>query len=119
VAYALAYPAINAVQHGGFLRIPTFGVPCPTTILTVGLLMLTSPRWKSLGIVPIIWSVIGGSAACLLGVSADYALPIAGAALAVFHWQDRVRDVWELARGHAPLRLPRVPEATVGKRSSR
>jgi len=38
-------------------------------------------------IVPIIWSAIGGSAAFLLGVSADYALPVAGAALAVFAWQ--------------------------------
>jgi hypothetical protein len=35
----------------------------------------------------VIWSVIGGSAAFLLGVSADYALPIAGMALAVFSFQ--------------------------------
>ena len=38
--------------------------------------------------VPIVWSVIGGSAAFLLGVSADYVLPVAGAALAVFEWQE-------------------------------
>ena len=84
VAYALIYPAINAVQHDSLLRIPTFGLPCPTTILTGGLLLLASPRSRALAVVPLIWSVIGGSAAVLLGVSADYALPVTGVALAVF-----------------------------------
>ena len=84
VVYALLYPAINALEHGSILKIPTFGLPCPTTIFTAGLLLLAAPRSGTLAIVPIIWSVVGGSAAFLLGVSADYALPVAGAALAVF-----------------------------------
>jgi hypothetical protein len=42
---------------------------------------LAREPWRSF---PSSWSVIGGSAALLLGVSADYALPVAGAALAVF-----------------------------------
>jgi Family of unknown function (DUF6064) len=87
VAYALAYPAINAVQHHSILRIPTFGLPCPTTILTGGLLLIASPRSRMLTIVPMIWSVIGGSAAILLGVTADLALSITGVALAVFELQ--------------------------------
>ena len=33
------------------------------------------------------WSVVGGSAADLFGVRADYALPIAGVALAIFSLQ--------------------------------
>ena len=87
IVYALVYPAINAVQHASVVRIPTFGLPCPTTILTGGLLLLAWPRSKSLAIVPIIWSAIGGSAALLLGVSADYALPVTGVALAAFGLQ--------------------------------
>ena len=83
VAYSFVYPAINAAQHGTFSRIPTFGVPCPTTIFTAGLLMLATPRPWALSIVPIVWSAIGGSAASLLGVRADYALPVAGVALAL------------------------------------
>jgi len=86
VAYALVYPLINALQHDSLLRIPTFGLPCPTTIFTGGLLLLASPRSKTLAIVPMIWSAIGGSAV-LLGVSADYALPATGVALAVFELQ--------------------------------
>lgn len=91
VGYALLYPAINAVQHVSVVRIPTFGLPCPTTILTGGLLLLAWPRLRILAIVPVIWSAIGGSAAFLLGVSADYALPVTGVALAVFELQKSER----------------------------
>ena len=83
VAYSLLYPAINAAQHGTWSRIPTFGVPCPTTIFTAGLLLLAKEASWRLSLVPVIWSVIGGSAAFLLGVRADYALPAAGLALAI------------------------------------
>jgi hypothetical protein len=87
VSYALAYPVINAVQHGSVLRIPTFGLPCPTAILTGGLLLLATPRSRALAVVPVIWSAIGGSAASVLGVSADYALPVTGVVLTVFELQ--------------------------------
>ena len=33
IGYSLVYPAINAAQHGTFVRIPAFGVPCPTRSL--------------------------------------------------------------------------------------
>jgi hypothetical protein len=84
VAYSLVYPAINAVQHLTVSRIPTFGVPCPTTIFTAGFLMLAAPGGWPLAIIPVIWSLVGGSAAALLDVRADYALPIAGIGLAIF-----------------------------------
>ena len=84
VAYSLVYPAINAAEHLSVSRIPTFGVPCPTMIFTAGMLMLATPRSWRLSIVPVIWSLIGGSAAFLLGVHADYALPLAGIALTIF-----------------------------------
>jgi hypothetical protein len=84
IAYSLAYPAINAIDHRSLWRIPTFGLPCPTTILTAGVLMLATPQSWSLSTVPVIWSAIGGSAAFLLGVRADVALPIAGLAVAIF-----------------------------------
>ena len=87
IAYSLLYPGINAVQHFSVSRIPAFGVPCPTMIFTAGVLMLASPRSWRLSIIPAMWSIIGGSTANLLGVRADYALPIAGIALAVFSLQ--------------------------------
>jgi hypothetical protein len=84
IVYSLAYPLINAIDHRSLLRSPTFGLPCPTTILTAGVLMLLTPRYRSLSVVPVVWSAIGGSAPFLLGVYADLALPIAGIALAIF-----------------------------------
>ena len=103
VAYSLAYPAINAAQHLSVVRIPTFGVPCPTMIFTAGMLMLATPRSWRLSIVPVIWSLIGGSAAFLLGVHADYALPLAGIALTIFSTQRTSgnwgsRNAWSRSR---------------------
>ena len=98
IAYSLAYPAINALDHRSLLRIPTFGLPCPTTIFTAGVLMLATPRLRGLSTVPVVWSAIGGSAAFLLGVRADMALPIAGTTLAIF-------SVW----GTTPEQLPATP----------
>lgn len=84
IAYSLLYPGVTAVQHGSLTRIPAFGVPCPTMIFTAGMMMFATPRSWRLSIIPVLWAVIGGSAARLMGVRADYALPIAGLALAVF-----------------------------------
>ena len=59
---------------------PLFGVaPCPTTIFTLGLLLLAShPRPMLLAAVPILWAAIGGSAAVLINVPQDWGLLVAG-----------------------------------------
>ena len=80
VGYALGYPLINLL-FGEYPRVPTFGVPCPTTILTVGFLLAAEAVPWTLIIVPVLWSFIGGSAAVLFGVTADLALPLAGVLL--------------------------------------
>lgn len=76
-AYSLvAYPILGLVKTHPYPETPLFGVaPCPTTIFTLGLLLLAShPRPLLLGIVPLLWSVIGGSAAFLLHVPQDLGL---------------------------------------------
>ena len=65
-----------------FPRGPTFGVPYPTTLLTIGWLFAADPPWpKVLALIPIGWAVVGGSAAVLFGVRADLMLWAAGIAL--------------------------------------
>ena len=82
ILYGLAYPAVTLAEGMAFPRVPTFGLPCPTTIFTAGLLMtLERPTW-SVAIVPVVWAVIGGSAAVLFGVTADLMLPVAAVLLA-------------------------------------
>jgi hypothetical protein len=69
-----------------------FGVaPCPTTIFTMGLLLLTEGRTPPhLAIIPVLWALVGGSAVWLLGVPEDLALPIAGlSGLGLILWKNR------------------------------
>jgi hypothetical protein len=81
VVYALLYPALAELFIGAYPSIPTFGVPCPTTLLTIGFLLLTTPLRISLLIIPSAWTVVGGSAAVLFGVLPDWALLAAGLAV--------------------------------------
>ncbi len=86
VAFAMfIYPAFGFWAGHGFMAGPMFGVaPCPTTIFTIGLLMLMRGRgvvWLS--VIPFLWSLIGLAAALQLGMIEDLALPVAGLVLIV------------------------------------
>ena len=80
LGYALAgYPLIGLLAGERYPALPTFGLPCPTTIFTFGLLLWTSPRARwSLAVIPLLWAALGWSAARQLGVVEDYGLLIAG-----------------------------------------
>lgn len=77
---AVAYPLIGWALGHAWPRAPTFGVtPCPMTIFTMGMLLLVAGRTPlHLVAVPVLWSLIGGTAAWFLGVIEDLALPVAG-----------------------------------------
>lgn len=57
-----------------------FGVaPCPTTIFTFGLLLLTrGPVPLRLLVIPLLWALVGASAALHLGVREDLGLVVTG-----------------------------------------
>lgn len=76
--YAFLYPFLTMAAGHAFPATPTFGVPCPTVILTIGLLLTTPAPPPHLTIIPMLWSLIGGSAAHLFSVPTDYALLGAG-----------------------------------------
>ena len=97
VAYAaIAYPLIGLATGHRYPEMPMFGVtPCPITIFTFGMLLLTLrpvPSW--LFVVPFVWSLIGGSAAALLNVPQDWLLLVSGfiASLSIF-FRDRHRTL--------------------------
>jgi hypothetical protein len=80
--YALAYPFVNIALGHEYPLMPTFGVPCPTALLTIGLLLTAAGTVPlALAVIPAIWGFVGGSAAILLGVRADYVLLIGGVLL--------------------------------------
>ena len=78
VVYALVvYPAWSQFAGHPYLETPTFGLPCPTTIFTMGLLAcLVRPCPRSVFIVPVLWSLVGVQAAFLLSVPQDLALAV-------------------------------------------
>lgn len=78
VVYALLYPFFSVLSHA-YPATPTFAVPCPTTLLTLGLFLTVRTGVPiSITIVPVLWALIGGSAAVLLAVSSDFVLLAAG-----------------------------------------
>lgn len=77
---AVIYPLIGIATGHGWPAMPMFGVtPCPVTIFTLGLLLMTvrRPSYWLLAI-PFVWSLIGGSAAILLAVPQDWLLLVSG-----------------------------------------
>ena len=80
----MLYPAIVRAEGHAFPRLPTFGVPCPTAILTIGFLLAAGRSLpRVVAVIPLVWAFIAGSSAFLLGVRADLMLLAAGTALAV------------------------------------
>ena len=79
--YGLAvYPLLNPLFGHRFPAAPGFGLPCPTTLFTLGVLSLAPPRSApALLAVPVLWSLVGATGAFTLGVPQDFVLIPAGA----------------------------------------
>ena len=83
--FAMAgYPLLGWAAGHGWPGTPMFGVaPCPTTVFTWGLLVLAAGRTPiHFLVVPVLWSLIGGSAAWLLDLPEDLSL-LAAAVLGI------------------------------------
>lgn len=80
VISALAfYPALSHTFGHRYPLQPTFGLPCPTTIFTIGMLLFAeAPVPRAVFIVPLLWSAIGSLAALWLGMIEDFSLLAAG-----------------------------------------
>jgi hypothetical protein len=85
IVFALViYPLWSSAAGHGYPAMPTFGLPCPTTIFTIGLLAFAvRPYPRDPLVVPVLWSLVGAQAAFLLGVPQDFGLIVAGLAGAV------------------------------------
>lgn len=79
-AYALIiYPVFGFFLGHNYPHSPTFGLPCPTTIFTFGLLIMSNKKFPDITlIIPLLWSIIGFSAAFNFSIYEDTALIIAG-----------------------------------------
>jgi hypothetical protein len=80
MAFSMAvYPLLGLAVGHAWPAAPMFGVaPCPTTIFTIGALVL-GRAGLALMAIPLVWAVIGTTAAFLLQVPQDFSLAIVGA----------------------------------------
>lgn len=77
----IIYPALGYLGGHRYPTMPTFGLPCPTTIFTFGMLLWASPKVPGyVLIVPLVSSLIGFFAALLLSIPEDFGLLAAGIA---------------------------------------
>ena len=86
VLFALiGYPALAHALGQRYPEVPTFGLPCPTTIFTFGLLTwATKPIPRSVLLIPTAWALVGTVAALEFGAREDFSLiPAALLALGV------------------------------------
>jgi hypothetical protein len=93
IVYAgIGYPLLGMWAGHAYPYLPMFGVtPCPVTLFTIGMLLLASPAAPAwLLVVPLGWSVVGGSAAFLLHVPQDW--PLLFCAIVV---------AWMIVRNHS------------------
>jgi hypothetical protein len=90
LASSLLYPALVLLSGFELPRAPIFAVPCPTVLFTGGLLLAAeTPVHRSLFVIPILWSLIAGSAAVLFGVIPDLMLFGAAAGLVAAMFSNR------------------------------
>ena len=78
VIYSLvAYPALGYLLGHRYPASVTFGLPCPTTIFTLGVLLWIVPRpsWRLLAL-PLLWALVGTSAAFQFGMLEDLGLAV-------------------------------------------
>lgn len=86
IAFALIiYPSLGWLAGHRYPAAPTFGLPCPTTVFTFGLLLWVQPALpRRVFIIPVLWSVIATVAAFQLGMVEDFSLPLAAIAASAF-----------------------------------
>jgi len=80
IIFALVfYPMLGNYLGHVYPSSPTFGLPCPTTIFTFGILLMSDRKCPAvIMVIPFLWSVIGFFAAFSFGVIEDTGLLIAG-----------------------------------------
>ncbi len=96
-AYALVlYPLVGLALGQRYPSLPTFGLPCPTTIFTIAVLIrLDRLAPVALYMILLIWSVIAMMAAISFGVGEDFLLlPFVAIGLGLRLWRTRPQRVW-------------------------
>jgi Family of unknown function (DUF6064) len=91
IAGTLAWPLADGLIWGWRSARLAGLAPGPTALLTLGLLLLNTHRTPvRLAIVPLLWTLVSGLTAWVLGVTQDLLMPVAGiAGFCLILWKNR------------------------------
>jgi Family of unknown function (DUF6064) len=92
LAALLAWPLADGLLSRGWPSLRVVGLaPGPTAVFTLGILLLSAGRAPlHLAIIPLLWTLIAGATAWILGIPHDLALPVAGiGAVVLILWKNR------------------------------
>jgi hypothetical protein len=95
LAATIAWPLADRLLGPGWSSVRLVGLaPAPTAVFTLGLLLLTQGRTPLyLTVIPLLWSLVGGATAWILGIRQDLALPVAGlCGFVLILWKNRRQD---------------------------
>jgi len=96
----VVYPLMSVAAGHHYPAQPTFGLPCPTTIFTLGIMLWAIGSTPSyLFVVPVLWAITGTVAALQLGVIEDLSLTVAVVAIGVLRMAGRIAKQKPDARG--------------------
>jgi len=86
----IIYPVIGYFTNASAAHTISLGLPCPSTIFTFGLLMLAGskiPRY--LLIIPLLWALVGSTAALKFGVYQDVMLLVSAVIVLYFVFKQK------------------------------
>jgi len=85
----VGYPVASHLLGHRYPEMPTFGLPCPTTIFTLGMLLLcVSPVPRLLLAIPLLWVGVGTVGAFTFAMYEDFTLLFAGLLTLLLQLQD-------------------------------
>jgi len=88
-AALLLYPVLSVLGGHAYPAQPTFGLPCPTTVFTLGMLLWLNGRTSVLVfVIPALWTIVGTVAAVELRMPEDYLLAVS-LAIVIGVWMTR------------------------------
>lgn len=100
IAFSLIiYPTLGYLFGHIYPNSPSFGLPCPTTIFTFGILLLNQKKYPIwILIIPLLWSIIGFTAIFQFGISEDSGLIVASfitVCLLIYRNRKMDKQIWE------------------------
>jgi hypothetical protein len=92
LAAATVWPIADGLLGFGWQSVRLVGLaPAPTAVFTLGLLLLIDGRTALyLTVIPLLWTLVAGATAWILGIRQDLALPVAGlCGFVLILWKNR------------------------------